>query len=188
LLENNTALQALRGAAALSEFGVTIGETLSPPYGLAGQRFEQSREQFTLTRPGLRIVQGRALRVERLAAGYRVSVAGPAPNQTQDFEAARCVLALGGASSGALQLDAVHHLRLGLELSPPQPLQHRGRPWLQPAAETGVDLQAFGMQAVLELGLPETLEPGRLQVVGDLVADRPRSLLRAAQSGLDAVS
>jgi hypothetical protein len=188
LFPDNASALALRSVFA--EFGVALGETLSPPYGIAGQRFEAVRTQFGAEHAELEMVAARATRVERIVTGYRVDVTQPqaATAVRTHWLAESCVLALGGVSSGALQLDTGHRLRLGLDLEPPEPWIHRGRPWLQPASQTGLDLIAFGMDALLELGLPRAMHRGALRAVGDLVADEPRSVLRAAQSGLDAFS
>lgn len=188
LFADNASVAALR--SVLAAFGVALGETLSPPYGIAGQRFEAARTQFGAAHAELEVVQARATRVERIVTGYRVDVASPqaATAVRTHWLAESCVLALGGVSSGALQLDPGHRLRLCLDIEPPEPWRHRGRPWLQPASETGLDLLAFGMDALFELGLPATMHRGALRAVGDLVADEPRGVLRAAQSGLEAFS
>jgi hypothetical protein len=175
----------------LQRHGLLVGETLSPPFGVAGQRFESSRAAFAARHPALKLLRGRALRVEADGAQWRVHFSGVARSgsrgiATESVSAERCVLALGGVASGAVQLDHQQRLGLNLGLEPAQSLYFGGRPLLAAASETGFALQGFGLEALTQVGLRARLGNGLLRVVGDLEADQPRTLLRAAQSGLDA--
>jgi hypothetical protein len=196
LFSDATAASALRAVVAQTRPGVVVGETLSPPFGLAGRRFEASRAALVARSPTLEVIVGKALRVDTEGAGFSAQVSTPGAvmvsgEQVRKVSARRCVLAMGGLVSGALRLDAQRRLGLEVVLEPPRPLLYTGRPLLPVAAETGFDVQAFGLEALSNVGLTARpsdgpLGGGTVRVVGDLVADVPRTALRAAQSGLEA--
>jgi hypothetical protein len=185
------AVAALEAEPALVRLGIRIGETLSPPYGLAGQRFEASRKVFVDGHPALRCLVARAVSVTRKSGGWLARVepafwTGPESGAGEVVEAERCVLALGGIAGGGIQLGEQHHVRLGVSLEPASHLRWQARPWLLSASETGLDVQGFGLHNLTRVGLEASMHSGSLRAVGDLIADRPRSILRAAQSGLEA--
>jgi hypothetical protein len=158
---------------------VPVGEALSPPYGLAGCRFEAARDAWAAQQP---LLERCALRAERVTCqGGEVTVFA----QGKRWTAPRCILALGSIAGGGLLLDAEQRVQLSLALTPAPVFQQGGRPWLPAASATGVDVQSLGVGQLLAIGLAKESVPG-LTVVGDLLSDRPRTALRAAESGLGA--
>jgi hypothetical protein len=161
--------------------GVEVGECLSPPFGLAGERFEAGR-WLLCECDG---VQASEINVERLLVeehGVTAAAGG------QQFEAQGCVLAIGGVSGGGILFDERQRLRPSLVLEPPVSLWLDSKPWLDVAALGGVDVSAFGLHSLQAVGMDPNQVPPRLAIAGDLIADAPRTCLRAAQSGLDAVA
>ncbi len=163
--------------------GRPVGEVLSTHADLAGYRFEAARDAFAqrltvnMTRERVERVTVKGDGVELFSAGGRRSVDA-------------VVLALGDWLGGGIVLDAVGgQPRLGLDLEPPSSLVWMSgeRPFAGVAAVYGLDLQGFGVSAFENLGVcPAPRQPAPCLVAGDLAANRPRTILAAAQSGLAA--
>lgn len=163
--------------------GRSVGEVLSTHADLAGYRFEAARDALA-QRLGVDLVREKVQRI--VAKGDAIELFSR--RGSRRFNAV--VLALGDWLGGGIVLDAVGaQPRLGLELEPPSLLVWMSgeRPFAGVAAAYGLDLQGLGAGAFENLGVcPALQQPAPCLVAGDLAANRARTMLAAAQSGIDA--
>ncbi len=164
--------QELSGALS-----IPVGETTSPAFGVAGARFETSRQRW-LEACG---VQHRPTWLESLRVEDRRVVAAFGSEQ-REFDAA--VLAIGGVSGGGLALDEQNQVRVSAELIPPAQLRARQLPLLSPGSMWGLEYQALGPELFEAIGLQVAVrERKRLALAGDVEPDLPRTMLQAMRSG-----
>jgi hypothetical protein len=164
-----------------AELGLAIGETLSDAWGLSGARFERRRDAWASSRSALLACHSE--RVERVRVEGDCITAWTSARQ----RTAGCVvLATGGLLGGGLVLNDRRELVSVPALEPAIALQRRGELWLEPASQTGVDVQAMGASELSAIGLPAVFGNGRVSVAGELRADLPRGVLAAVSSGMEA--
>lgn len=187
-------------SGALSELaGVRVGEILGGVGSAAGLRFEAARLRM-LSSVGVTLEPCRATAVRRVEDGFEVALDGAEPAASDAV-----VLALGGLVSGGVRFDppeqsagldmaAAARCSFQLSLSAPVRLQVDGR-----ALDVGSSING---PALDQLAWPSDADPGYLELVGvacdgeqcgerlfaagDVVADRPRTLLQAVHSGIRA--
>jgi thioredoxin reductase len=161
-----------------------VGETSSPPGGAAGARFELRRDEL-LERLGVRIELGRVARVRPEASGLRVQLASG-----DSWLARSVVLALGGIASGGVILAAEYGRPLSFEISLDADVALRLDGELLDAGSSvwGPSFSRKGLSLLERVGV-HTDATGRasaqsaLFAAGDLLADRPRSVLDALSAG-----
>lgn len=163
--------------------GRAVGEALSTHADLAGYRFEAARDALA-QRLGAALVRQRVERIV-VARGAIELFGGERQRRVEAV-----ILALGDWLGGGIELDAAFgQPRLGLELEPASALMWMSgeRPFPGVAAARGLDLQGFGSATFENLGVcpgPQQLAP--CLVAGDLGANRVRTVLAAARSGIAA--
>lgn len=170
--------------------GHAVGETTSPPGGPAGARFEASRDSL-LASLGVSVRTERIAVVERRGRSWDVRVGrSSSPPGGADAEVDAVVVAIGGVAAGGIALaewGSEGALRASLEA--PLRLGLDGHP-LEASARSGPDWVALGLRALLRVGIladgVEARGSGGLLVAGDAAADRPRTVLEAVQSGIEA--
>ncbi|MBI3205721.1 MAG: FAD-dependent oxidoreductase [Myxococcales bacterium] len=171
-------------AEALADrVGLPLGEALSLPGGAAGARFESARDT-ALAQAGVEARNEKASGVLHGDRQLEVKLEGG-----DRLVADRVVLALGGLLAGGVRLDEA---RAGFELSLDAPvmLQVDGQSIDAVSTLHGVDLAAHGGSFLERVGIATEGaaacgEP-LVFVAGDVMADRPRTWLRALVSGLAA--
>jgi anaerobic glycerol-3-phosphate dehydrogenase len=90
------------GAELRAQIGIPIGETTSLPGGVAGARFERARDRL-FEQLGLRVVPGRAERLEPHADGVRMTWSGAEARDSPDpLQADAVIVATGGLVGGGL--------------------------------------------------------------------------------------
>lgn len=172
-----------------------VGETTSGLGGPAGARFEQARERlFAASNIEARL--GEVLQLEPRFSGWTVRFRS-SPNQSvrdaETLEVDAVVLATGGVAAGGVRLvktDRAEPTResLGLSLEAPVVFQLDGHLFDGASSLHGIDFQARGAKAIERLGVAaegvRALGQSGLFVAGDVIADRPRTVLEAARSGI----
>lgn len=185
-------------AAQLSEMlGVPVGEVLSGVGSAAGMRFESARLDM-LSRVGIELEHRTVSALRRRKGEYELSFEDGAPVQTDAV-----VLAVGGLAAGGIVYEAPEQ-RAGQDWAKAGGVPFR----LSLAAR--VDLQAHGRRLDVvssmhgppldEVAWPTDADPGYLEAIGiacdgvvagkglfaagDVMADRPRTLLQAVFSGI----
>lgn len=185
-------------AAALSErVGVPVGEALSATGTTAGLRFERARDRL-LARVHVTVQRGRVMALARRDAGFELGLA-----DGSTLRADEVILALGGVAGGGVvyeptersagrDMPARARLPFRLSLDAALPLRWGGGELDVGGSLFGLDLDE-GLWPAGPLGGPLErvgLDPHPLdgvRAVGDLVADRPRTLLAAVASALAVV-
>jgi glycerol-3-phosphate dehydrogenase subunit B len=185
-------------ARALSGLvGLPCGEAAGLPGGPSGLRFERARDR-ALASAGVTRTAGRATVVEPHGDRWHVAREGEPP-----MEAAAVVLALGGLVGGGLDYTPGEAapasvlppasrppFRLGLD-APSAKLGAHGRPLEIPGSLFGIPPESlawpYSADAMMErVGIlvddDGRVAPG-LYAAGELVADAPRTWLRALESG-----
>jgi glycerol-3-phosphate dehydrogenase subunit B len=168
--------------------GVPVGETTSAPGGAAGARFESARDRL-LSQIAL-VERARVLRIESRGRGYRLETeAGDAG------EFSSVVLATGGVAAGGIVLERSFERRGGagfrLSFAAPVSIAVDGEISEGVSSLSSPDFVERGMSVLLAVGIAASSAgaalgaPG-LFVAGDALAERPRSALFAAQSGVTA--
>jgi glycerol-3-phosphate dehydrogenase subunit B len=189
-----------RARSLSARVGLPCGEAAALPGGPSGLRFEHARDR-ALVAARVERTAGRATSVVRDGARWRVGLAeGPA------LEAAAVVLAAGGLLGGGLAYtpgDAAEAsvlppasrapFQITLDV-PAATLGARGRPLEIPGSLFGIAPESlawpFAREPLMDrVGILVDTEgragPG-LYAAGDVVADAPRTWLRALESGLRA--
>lgn len=160
-----------------------VGETSSPSGGVAGARFELRRDQV-VERNG---IQTRAARVGRIRPE------GPALRLDLGHDslvARSVVLALGGVAAGGIVLTSEHAdpLSFGLSLDADVPLELDGELCDVGSSMWGPSFSRKGLGALERVGVRADAS-GRVSsslalfAAGDLLADRPRTVLEALGAG-----
>jgi glycerol-3-phosphate dehydrogenase subunit B len=180
------------------ELGLPVGEILAGPGGPAGMRFEVARDAL-LGRMGVAVERRRVAAVE-VGDGELATVLADGEERAVSESV---VLALGGLVSGGVRYDppsqhagtdiaAEGAAPFRLSLAVPLPLQALGH---------RIDVVgSMHGPAIDQLAWPIDADPGLLEAVGiageglaalpgvyaagDVLADRPRTLLQAVYSGL----
>ncbi|MBI4700929.1 MAG: hypothetical protein HY744_07160 [Deltaproteobacteria bacterium] len=191
--------RAPRAEILRERVGLPVGEILAGVGGAAGLRFEAAREGL-LGALGIELERARVLAVEPAPGALRLELADADP-----FVADAVVLAVGGLAAGGIrytppeQVAAAHEepvarAPFALSLRAPVELRALGRRLEVVSSLSGPALD--------EIAWPRGPDPGLLEAVGvactgsccapgiyaagDVVADRPRTLLRAVASGIEA--
>jgi glycerol-3-phosphate dehydrogenase subunit B len=163
-----------------------IGEVNSPPGGPAGARFEAARDRL-LASANVDVVCARVTAIVPSADNVRVELA-----EQPALEADRVVLAVGGIVAGGLRLAGGVGSRsvLDLGLSAPASLMLDSREVDAPSTLHGLDFQAHGLGALERVGIAvdgaKVRGQSALFAAGDVVAERPRTVLEAVRSGIAA--
>jgi len=176
-------------AAALSKLvGVPCGEVLAPLDGPCGARFERARDRcFAAT--SIETVQGRAKRIEARArpdaARYVALV------EARSIEADVVIIATGGLLGGGLAYTPGDATTFTLTYDAPVTIGHDGHPLVMPGSVFGVEPESLvwphddsPLSERVGVLTREGLRAGDdIYVVGDALADAPRTLLAAFASG-----
>lgn len=170
--------------------GRSVGETTSPPGGPAGARFDSSRDAL-LAGIG---VSMHADPVEAIERHDQHWVLRTRPFDSEDrasVAADAVILAIGGVAAGGVALTGSTSAEgpLTLSLRAPVRLGLSGR-MLEASARSGPDWVALGIPALERLGIladgVRVAGSNGLFAVGDALADRPRTVLEAVRSGIEA--
>lgn len=169
--------------------GVKVGECLSHPGGPAGARFELARDAL-LERRGIAQRKGQVIGLT--ANGGSWSARWIDGQGEQSCDADRVIVACGGIVSGGLRLgqprlDApgshAFELSLGLQVALAVGATHVH----QVGSLHGIDFSQSGLSLLEKIGViaPDARIEGRpgLFAAGDVIANGPRSVLGALQSG-----
>ena len=160
-----------------------LGEALSPPGGAAGARFESARDAL-LEQAGIETRREAVSEVVVGSGRIDVHLAGG-----ERWGADRLVLALGGVAAGGVRL-AEARARFELSLGAPVTLQIDGLSTDAVSTLHGVDFAAHGPALLEQVGIATVgaaaLGTPSVFVAGDVMADRPRTWLRALVTGLQA--
>ncbi|HMJ10494.1 MAG TPA: FAD-dependent oxidoreductase [Polyangiaceae bacterium] len=177
---------------------LAIGETTSAPGGAAGARFEHARDRL-LAELGIERQSAEVLRLEPRFSGWTVYYRAPAlaaaagPAETREMDAV--VLCIGGLAGGGVRLatalgDERRSRPLGLSLDVPVQFQLDGKIYDGSSSLYGPDFSSAGVLALERLGIAaqgvRALGQPGLFLAGDVIADRPRTALEAAGSGIAA--
>ena len=193
----------------LEELGVLVGEVLGGVGSAAGLRFEAARAALLAT-VGVSIEPRHAVRIDDGDVGDELVVT---LDDDEEVVADAVVIAAGGLAAGGVVYDPPER-RAGMDmpesgaapwrLSVAAPLQMQGHgrrldvvgsvhgPALDqvgwptdadPGLLESVGLRTEGTAAVL---LEDASFEGRILAAGDVVADRPRTMLQAAFDGIRA--
>ena len=188
-------------AHVLSELvGRPVGEALSGHGTAPGLRFESARARVARDR-GIEIVSGRVETIERKAGGLSVTLR----DQARVLSASSVVLAIGGLTGGGVVYDPpdrgagpdgaiAMRAAFELSLSLPTPANvgaQRDASSLHGPVLDEVAWPVRGRASALERVGVFATDPalaGDLFVAGDVVADRPRTMLEALVAGAHAGS
>jgi glycerol-3-phosphate dehydrogenase subunit B len=182
------------------DLGVPIGEVLAGVGSPAGMRYEHARDAL-LAQIGVLLEPRRVSSVSRIDGELRVALEGDGDGLATDA----VVLAIGGLVAGGIGYHPA-------EQDAGRGIAHSARTPFRASVDAAVKLAAQGRTldvggsmhgpALDALAWPTDADPGLLEAVGilcdgtlaapdvfaagDAVADRPRTLLQAAYSGIRA--
>jgi len=175
--------------------GRPLGETTSPPEGPAGARFAIARDRL-LQRMGVTVHPREARALDVRDSGWVVELgpvssasAGLGPEQ-MCFDAV--VLAVGGLASGGIELWHPDPPQPDVALSVRAPVRFAadGVSLDGPSGLFGIDWQRWGAEALERIGVvtdqASVPEAQALFAAGSLLSDRPRTMLEAIRSGIEA--
>lgn len=180
------------------ECELPVGETTSLPGGVAGARFEHARDRL-LAELGVESANAQVLRLEPRFSGWTVHYRPLAalhpggPAETREVDAV--VLAIGGLAGGGVHLPgtpfgARRAAPAGLSLDVAVTFQLAGKVYDGASSLHGPDFALDGAAALEKLGVAadgiRAAGQTGLFVAGDVIADRPRTALEAARSGIAA--
>jgi hypothetical protein len=160
-----------------------VGETSAPSGGVAGARFELRRNQL-IERSGIEARIARVNRVRAEGSALRLDLA-------EDSLVARSVvLAVGGVAAGGVVLTSEHGepLSFGLSLVADAALQLDGELCDAGSSVWGPSFSRKGLGLLERVGV-RAASDGRVSAAlalfaaGDVIADRPRSVLEALGTG-----
>lgn len=165
--------------------GKAVGETTSPPGGVAGSRFEASRDAL-LSSLGVTVRRARVHALSGHASSFRLNVAGA------EHEADAVVLAIGGMASGGIALSPAGAAdALSPSVRAPVLVGMSGNV-LMAASGGGPDWAALGIPALERVGILGDGAAARgaegVFVAGDALADRPRTVLECVRAGIEAAT
>jgi glycerol-3-phosphate dehydrogenase subunit B len=172
-----------------SAANMPVGEALSPPGGAAGARFESARDAL-FARLELEVRRARVSRLVEASGALELQL-----DTGERLGADRVVLALGGVAAGGVLVDPARPEHPGgacfhPSLQAPVSMQIDGLPVDAVSSLHGVDLASLGVGLLESVGVatdgPAARGARGIFVAGDLVADRPRTLLRALATGIAA--
>jgi glycine/D-amino acid oxidase-like deaminating enzyme len=201
LLPPSLGLERSRAAELSEHVGVACGEATALPGGPAGLRFERSRDR-ALAAAGVTVVSGRVVGVEAPAAAperWTVRL------EDRALDAGAVVLAAGGLVGGGLEYQPSESM-LAAALPPtarpvfrctieaPIRIGAHGRPLDVPGSLFGLAPESIAwplsrdalMDRVGILCDDSGRAAPRLYAAGEVVADAPRTWLRALESGVRA--
>ncbi|HEX6274807.1 MAG TPA: NAD(P)-binding protein [Polyangiaceae bacterium] len=185
------ALERLGGSVS-----VPVGEATSAMGGAAGARFENARDAL-FAASAIETARARVLGVEPRGDGWLVRF--EADERSEDeLEAAAVVLASGGVAAGGIRfvwdpVHGAHGFRLGFEA--PVELALDGEPGAGSGSLYGPSLDVRGLGVLERVGVHSdgrcaVFRSGEtaagLFVAGDARAARPRTVLEALRSGVEA--
>jgi hypothetical protein len=170
-----------------------VGECLSQPGGPAGARFERARDAMFSKRS---VIQHRGPVTALARSGAVWTARWLAGDREQSIDADRVIVACGGIVSGGLRLSRprldeprTHPFELSLGLQVPLAFG-AGAGFDQVASLHGLDFSPMGLPLLENVGViaRDTAVQGMpgLFAAGDVVANGPRSVLGALQSGCTA--
>lgn len=180
---------------ASEELGLPIGEVSSPPGGAAGARFEH-KSRALLSSLGVVSAGERALRVRRSGAGGSAEkpMLQVELESSEVLRARSVVLAIGGVLGGGILLGRVEAdltRPWQLSLDAPVTLELDGEVMDSASSLSGVSFERLGLGVLERIGV--RAEPGLrltpelpLYGAGELLAGRPRNVLQALSSGIQA--
>jgi hypothetical protein len=183
------------GAAEIvrERVGMPCGETTSEPGDAAGARFDAARDEL-LASVGARVERRRVMALDARQNGVALQIEkrdGSAEEQLFD----RVILAIGGVVGGGVVLEDPALTRhsggsFGLSLDAPVLLSLDGRTLDRVSSLHGVDIQARGIGVLERVGIATregvVVELASVFAAGDVVADRPRTVLEAVRAGINA--
>jgi glycerol-3-phosphate dehydrogenase subunit B len=209
VLPSSLGVENPRGQALSDRMGIPCGEAISLPGGPSGLRFARARDRAFAT-AGIHRVIGRVTRAAHtdLERGARGSNGNPWSVSTdggQVFEACAVVLATGGLLGGGVDyapsepipasgLPPIARIPVRLTLDATVELGAFGRPLEAPGSLFGIAPESvawpFALDGALERAGVLVADDGAcvraeggLYAAGELVADAPRTWLRALASG-----
>ncbi|MFZ5892187.1 MAG: FAD-dependent oxidoreductase [Myxococcota bacterium] len=161
-----------------------VGETSSAPAGAAGARFELRRDEL-FDRLGVRNERARVENVAADESALRVEL-----SQGESLRARAVVLALGGVAAGGIVLSSLmgQPLQFALSLSADAVLRCDGELLDAGSSLWGPSFVRNGLSLLERVGVHADVA-GRVSsaqalfAAGDLVADRPRTVLEALAAG-----
>lgn len=165
------------------KLGRPVGETSSTSGGVAGARFELRRDRL-VAECGIQALRARVAQVRAEGAALRVELGA------EGFLARSVVLAVGGVAAGGIVLASEHGERLSFELSlhADVELQLDGEVCDAGSSSWGPSFARKGLGLLERVGLRADTK-GRVSgalplfAAGDVLAERPRSVLEALGSG-----
>jgi hypothetical protein len=175
---------------------VAVGEATSAVGGAAGARFENARDVLFAAN-AIEAVRARVLAVESRDERWLVRFQAD-EDREDELEAAAVVLASGGVAAGGIRfvwdpVRGAHGFRLGFEA--PVELALDGEPGASSGSLYGPSLDVRGLGVLERVGVHagprgavfRSDERGAgLFVAGDARAARPRTMLEAVKSGVEA--
>jgi glycerol-3-phosphate dehydrogenase subunit B len=182
------------GPALRDQLGLAVGETTSLPGGPAGARFAAQRDQL-LAGCDVRVIEARVRVVEAAPGGWVVELS-PSEHRASAPErvlADAVLLAVGGLIGGGLRLAAANEWGgpgIRLAFRAPVPVTLDGSDLVAVGSLHGIELGRLGVAALERVGIgaegPAVRGHARLFAAGDCVAGRPRTVLEAVRSGIEA--
>jgi glycerol-3-phosphate dehydrogenase subunit B len=198
VLPPSLGVERARAAELSARVGVPCGEPIAAPGGPAGLRFERARDR-ALAAAGVERVHARASEVTREGEGWSVGLDGG-----DTLRAGAVVLATGGLIGGGIEYAPSEAIlasvlppfarapfRATVAIEGSLSLGVNGRPLELPGSLFGVAPESIAWPFVREPAMERVgvlvdadgrVSPG-LYAAGDLVADAPRTWLRALESG-----
>lgn len=168
------------------KLGIPVGEISVSLDGPSGARFENARDSL-FADLGVEVQRAKVAAVREQGGGWELSVAGEQPR----FD--KVVLALGGVAAGGIELDDAGHpggASFHLSVDAPVDLELDSMRLLGAASLHGVSFEAQGREVLERVGVAVegTAVPSHagLFAAGDVVAGRPRTVLEAVSSGIEA--
>ncbi len=162
-----------------------VGETTSPPGGVAGARFELRRDA-ALAAAGVSVLCARATQVRD--AGDHVVVTLEDGTRS---EARAVIFALGGVAGGGVELVRSRDgaLRFALSLDAPLELWLDGEALDAGSSRWGPSFVRRGLSALERVGIAcdaagRIAGSARLFACGDVASDRPRTVSEAINAGI----
>ncbi|HLV20862.1 MAG TPA: hypothetical protein VKZ49_08265 [Polyangiaceae bacterium] len=181
-------------ASLRASLPIPIGEITSSVGGPAGARFEAARDRLLSALGTLRVAR-RVISVQPRRPGWEITASGP-NGALEQLVADEVVLAIGGVAGGGITVGAggalLDRARFGTSVGLEVDFELDGRNIDRVSSLHGIDVQALGVSALERIGIAHT--GGRVRgcdgiyLAGDVVPGAARTLLGAAQSGIDAAA
>lgn len=167
-----------------------VGETTSLPGETAGVRLE-GRAAALVRDSGAEVLRGGAVSITEKENAVEIYVESSSGGQHHTGDAA--VLAVGGVLSGGICMSSLSEVGAGkgafrLSVEVPAGFELGGMAEGPVSSQFGVDLLELGLGALARVGIrvheARVMGGSRVFAAGDGVAERPRTVLEAAGSGL----